>query len=100
MKYRYLALSTLALACSSAYAQSSVTLYGVLDLGFTYANNTQTARPASGPVGSSQFALSDGGTNGPAGTRWGMLVKEDLGGGLQAIATLENGFSMSNGAAL
>lgn len=96
MKHRHLAWSTLALACT-AHAQSSVTLYGLIDAGLTYVNSTQTARPASGPVGASQFAMTDGSANGVAGSRWGLRAIEDLGGGLKTIAVLENGFWINNG---
>ena len=97
MKTRHLAwvLGTLVL---SAHAQSSVTLYGIIDVGLTYVNNAQTARPAAGPRGASQFALSDGSANGVAGSRWGLRGVEDLGGGLQALFVLENGFTLNNGA--
>jgi predicted porin len=97
MKYRHFAWSVFAVACS-AHAQNSVTLYGLIDAGLTYTNSSQTARPASGPVGSSQIALSDGSANGVAGSRWGLRMTEDLGGGIHTLAVLENGFSINNGA--
>ncbi|MFM0698235.1 porin [Paraburkholderia sediminicola] len=82
----------------SAQAQSSVTLYGLIDFGLTYVNNAQTARTTAGPRGASQFALTDGSATGVAGSRWGLRGVEDLGGGLQAIFVLENGFTLNNGA--
>jgi predicted porin len=72
MRTRYLAWALGALAFS-AHAQSSVTLYGLIDFGLTY-------------------------VTGVAGSRWGLRVVEDLGGGLQALAVLENGFTLNNGA--
>ncbi|SAL46213.1 outer membrane protein (porin) [Caballeronia sordidicola] len=69
----------------NAYAQSSVTLYGIVDAGFTYNTNSG---------GHSQIALTSG--NG-AGNRWGLKGTEDLGGGLAAVFELENGFSIVNG---
>ena len=39
MKYRMLAMSAACLVGSGAHAQSSVTLYGVADVGFEYLNH-------------------------------------------------------------
>lgn len=68
-----------------AHAQSSVTLYGLIDAGITYVNNAQ---------GHSLWQMSSGAIN---SSRWGLRGSEDLGGGLKAIFTLENGFSIANG---
>ncbi|NML30589.1 porin [Paraburkholderia antibiotica] len=97
MKIRHLAWIAGTVACA-AHAQSSVTLYGVIDVGVTYANNVQTAVTSHGLVGGSQVALSDGAANGAAGSRWGIHGVEDLGGGLAAIFTLESAFTVNNGA--
>lgn len=75
---------------TSAYAQSSVTLYGLIDEGFVYSNNVKTTSGSG-----SRYALSSGNIN---GSRWGLRGSEDLGGGLKAIFQLENGFSLSTGA--
>ena len=72
---------------TAAHAQSSVTLYGLIDAGITYANNSG---------GHSLWKASSGTVN---GSRWGLRGAEDLGGGLKAIFTLENGFSIMNGTA-
>jgi predicted porin len=69
----------------SAFAQSTVTLYGVIDEGFNYTNNA---------AGNSAYQLESGYA---MGSRWGIKGKEDLGGGLAAIATLENGFDVNSG---
>ncbi|MFM0704410.1 porin [Paraburkholderia sediminicola] len=69
-----------------AHAQSSVTLYGLVDAGVSYTNNQR---------GSSVFQMTSGRLN---GSRWGLRGIEDLGGGLQAVFTLENGFAVTNGA--
>jgi predicted porin len=76
-----------------AFAQSSVTLYGVIDAGINYVSNARTGS-APGGSGASQVAL----TSGPMqGSRWGFLGAEDLGGGYKAIFQLENGFTVNNG---
>ncbi|MCY0388669.1 porin [Robbsia sp. Bb-Pol-6] len=76
---------------TAANAQSSVTLYGLIDAGVTYTNNVRTTAGNSGH----RYALQSGGIN---GSRWGLRGAEDLGGGLKAIFQLENGFSIANGA--
>jgi general bacterial porin, GBP family len=70
---------------TAAHAQSSVTLYGLIDAGLTYTNNQG---------GSHNFKESSGSIS---GSRWGLRGSEDLGGGLKAIFTLEDGFSIANG---
>lgn len=71
-------------ACTSQ-AQSSVTLYGIIDTGLVYVTNSSghTAyQQASGKL---------------SGDRWGLLGAEDLGNGMKAIFDLENGFDLSSG---
>ncbi|KVE66091.1 porin [Burkholderia vietnamiensis] len=68
-----------------ANAQSAVTLYGTVDNGITYTNNQSGHRniqASNGALGSS---------------KWGFLIKEDLGGGYSALARLENGFDINRG---
>ncbi|MDN7654161.1 porin [Burkholderia multivorans] len=73
-----------------AHAQSSVTLYGVLDAGITYQSNVQ---PAPGQAGKSLWSMGSGIDQ----SRFGLRGSEDLGGGLKAIFTLESGFNIGNG---
>jgi len=84
MKKSLIALAVLA-ASGAAMAQSSVTLYGVVDAGLAYENNgtATTTRMDTGNLN---------------GNRWGLKGSEDLGGGLKAIFTLESGFSLDDGA--
>lgn len=72
-------------AAPLAHAQSSVTLYGILDAGVTYVSNSG---------GSHLVEFSDGVSY---GNRWGIKGTEDLGGGLSAVFVLENGFHLGNG---
>jgi len=83
MKKSLVALAALA-AVGAASAQSSVTLYGVVDVNVAY-NNTNAA---------SLTSMGSGGLN---GSRWGMRGTEDLGGGLSGIFRLESGFNTDNG---
>lgn len=88
-----IALSTLSLAllgaAGAAHAQSSVTLYGVIDDSLTYVHNAQGNK--------NLWALGNSSGGDLAGTRWGIKGQEDLGGGLAAIFQLENGFNPQNG---
>ena len=70
---------------SVAHAQSSVTLYGLLDAGVTYTSNVN---------GGKQFAVTSGNID---QSLFGLRGVEDLGGGLKAIFTLESGFNVGNG---
>jgi predicted porin len=85
MKKTSIALLTLPLFAGAAHAQSSVTLYGFLDAGLVYVNNQS---------GHANVQMINGQTN---GSRWGLRGSENLGGGLKANFTLENGFDTSNG---
>ncbi|MFM0742217.1 porin [Paraburkholderia xenovorans] len=78
-------------------AQSSVTLYGLIDVGVNYLSNAQTGRSGNQLVGHSQYSLQEGSTGGQNGSRWGLRGTEDLGGGLSAIFQIENGFAINNG---
>ncbi|WP_027805017.1 porin [Paraburkholderia caledonica] len=76
------------IACSGvhAHAQSSVTLYGLVDAGFTFTNN-QRGEKAYQATASNY-----------AGSRWGIQGAEDIGGGRKVLFKLENGFNPENGA--
>ncbi|UEP37832.1 porin [Burkholderia ambifaria] len=75
-----------------AHAQSSVTLYGLIDTSITYATNQRTQ--GAGSPGSGSVALTSGALN---ASRWGLRGREDLGGGTAAVFALENGFSGTTG---
>jgi predicted porin len=88
MKRKALALATLGcVASGGAAAQSSVTLYGLVDSGIEYVSH-------AGPTGSSVVKMTSGGKN---TSRWGLRGTEDLGGGLKAIFTLESGIALDTG---
>jgi len=80
----------LALAYSPfALAQSSVTVYGVLDVFGGYQKST---------VGGKNTSLSVIGNNGEMTSRLGFRGSEDLGAGYRATFNLETGFDPSTGA--
>jgi predicted porin len=72
---------------ASAFAQSSVTLYGLIDAGVEYVSHANSA-------GDHLVRMPGGGEY---LSRWGFRGSEDLGGGLHAIFTLENGFNTRGG---
>ncbi len=72
-----------ALAAPLAFAQSNVTIYGIVDVGVE-----------SGNYGAgSQFRVQSGQAS---GSRLGFKGTEDLGGGLKANFTLETGFALDS----
>lgn len=81
------------LATLPAFAQSSVTLYGIVDNGIGYQSSSTTLGSTTG--GHSAVKMVTGVW---AGSRFGLKGAEDLGGGTKAIFTLEEGFSANNGA--
>ena len=94
MNKKILTTAILASIAGVAHAQSSVTLYGVIDAGVNYISNVKNS---NGTTGSShQVSYGDGVAQ---GSRWGLRGTEDLGGGLKAIFVLENGFNSGNGTA-
>ncbi|HLX00875.1 MAG TPA: porin [Trinickia sp.] len=87
MKAREIALALAGVSCAGfASAQSSVTLYGIVDAGIEYVNH------ASVDGGMTRFVSGAKNTS-----RWGLRGVEDLGGGLKAIFQLENGFNVGDG---
>ena len=93
MKKTLLATALLAGFVSAASAQSSVTLYGVVDAALSYTNYSYS-NSTTGSVGTSQFGARNGQQS---GSRFGMKGVEDLGGGNGAIFQLESGFNPGNG---
>jgi predicted porin len=79
-----IALSITAIA--TARAQSSVTLYGIIDTGLAYIHNSGGS--------SSQWRMA---SSNVAATDWGLKGSEDLGGGLSAVFQIESGFDSTNG---
>lgn len=83
---------TAAAAQTSVASQSSVTIYGLVDLSAQYLRSGDRSPMA----GSNMWRLADGILYGP-GSRWGIRGTEDLGGGLTAKVLLESGFSADTG---
>ncbi|NIF56066.1 porin [Burkholderia sp. Ax-1724] len=88
MKRAGIAFLLTGLGVGTAQAQTSVTLYGVIDTAVRFATNANAA-------GNHVVEMTDGAIY---GNRWGLQGKEDLGGGNKAIFVLESGFAPSSGA--
>jgi len=85
MKTPMIAAAALLMLPCISYAQSSVSIYGIVDAGLV--------RESGGPDG--KVTALGGGV--ASGSRLGFRGKEDLGGGLSANFLLENGFNSDNG---
>ena len=96
MKKTLIALAALGAMAGVAHAQSTVTLYGLLDANLqsykgnfvgtgTLANTLQSVR---------QTRIESGGLN---GSRWGMRISEDIGGGMAVVGNLESGIGIDTG---
>ena len=92
MKKATLVLGLLAASVSAAYAQSSVTLYGIVDGGVRITDNE-----GAGPSGQGSVTRVVGG--GFSQSRLGVNVTEDLGGGMKVLANLEHRLNLDTGSA-
>lgn len=98
MKLKGMAVAALFACTGSAFAQSTVTLYGVIDASVEYANHVAPYSAAgftpNPGAGSTVYRMNSGGLS---GSRWGLRGTEDLGSGLKSLFVLESGFSGDNG---
>lgn len=84
MKKTLMSLAILA-ASGAAYAQSNVTIYGIMDAGFV------------GEQGGKNGTVNKVSAGGLSASRLGFKGTEDLGGGLSAVFTLETGIKGDTG---
>lgn len=104
MKKSLLALAVLGAFAGAASAQSSVTIYGVVDLAVQKSNGGNTYSPGvcevaaatatCGPLGTKAWKLQQS-----TASRLGFRGNEDLGGGLSAQFQIEHRFTPDDGAA-
>ena len=80
-------------AAGAAHAESSVTLYGVLDADIAYRNISYVDAKGNDLSGT-RFGMDNGVQS---GNRWGVKGVEDLGSGNQIAFVLESGFDLGNG---
>ncbi len=96
MKKLLIASAALAMVAGTAQAQSSVTVYGLIDAGYATSNidhgaGVETNQKVVGGL------HSGNGTGTLSGSRLGFRGTEDLGGGLKANFVLETGINYSTG---
>lgn len=87
MKFRFVALSLL--ASGSVHAESSLSLWGIVDAWVGRQDNRTGATPAG-----KSSTLDSGGAQ---ASRWGLRGEEDLGGGNRLRFVLEQGISIDDG---
>jgi len=88
MKKSLLALAVLGTFSGLASAQTSLTLYGIVDAGVQYEKGTVRA-------GDERLWRLESGRQ--SSSRIGFKGSEDLGGGVTGVFTLENGFNIDDG---
>ena len=91
MKKSLLAVAALSAIAGAAQAQSSVTIYGVLDAGYINQKSDGSSTSAQTRASSSAFGQSAEQTS-----RLGFKGTEDLGGGMSALFVVETGLQPSN----
>jgi predicted porin len=87
MKKLLIASAALAMVAGTAQAQSSVTVYGVLDIGYTATDSKFTA--SNGTSITNKSSSTGNGDGALATSRFGVRGSEDLGGGRKANFVLE-----------
>ena len=99
MKKTLLAAALMAGFAGVAQAETSVTLYGILDGGIGYEQLKGKASYLENRTGVQDFKSTRTGLiqGVQFGNRWGLKGSEDLGNGLRAVFVLESGFNLDTG---
>lgn len=91
-----IACMALPLVAGSAWAQTSVQLYGLVDAGVRYETHGVSYGDDGSPIGTgSKLGMTKGG--GMTESYWGIKGNEQIGSGLKGIFQLENHFDPSSG---
>jgi predicted porin len=91
LKTRHIAFAAAVMSAGSAHAQSSVQLYGLLDLSVpSYITHADDA-------GNHVVGMGNGGEPWFSGSRWGVKGAEDIGNGAKIIFQLESEYRVSDG---
>lgn len=94
MKKSLLAVAAIGAFASAAQAQSSVTVYGILDVGYIGSNAKEGYATAAAPA--NKIQKSAFGQSAEQTSRLGFKGTEDLGGGASAFFTVELGLTPQN----
>jgi predicted porin len=89
MKKTLIAFAVLGAFAANASAQSSVSIYGIIDAAVVYTTNQTATGGSKASMEAGQMSVS----------RWGFKGTEDLGGGLKANFNLEGTLANDTGAA-
>ena len=95
MKKSLIALAVLGAMSSAASAQSSVTIYGIFDIGVQWNEYGVATGVAASPYAQENVFGVESGYQ--SGSRFGLRGAEALGRGWSAVFTLEGGFDGSTG---
>jgi predicted porin len=87
-------LAALSLLANAAYAQSSLTLYGVIDNGLYYQN---TSASSFSPTARNNGAVWQDKDAGLYASFWGLRGAEDIGGGYKINFKLQGAYNSTNG---
>lgn len=93
MKKTLLVAALVAGFAGAAQAETSVTMYGLLDSGIGY-HQFKGKNAAGDTVKLNKTGILNGGQS---SNRWGLKGTEDLGEGLKAVFVLESGFNINDG---
>lgn len=94
MKLKSSSAIVLAIFATAAHAQSSVTLYGVVDTGLLYQSTSAATFLPHAPNTGKIYQLKDGGIY---ASFWGLKGSEDIGGGYKVNFKLQGVFNSTNG---
>jgi predicted porin len=89
MKKLLIATAALAMVAGTAQAQSSVTVYGILDIGYGDSKQTNSGHASAADNTTRKSSTTGNGDGGLATSRLGFRGVEDLGGGNKAKFMLE-----------
>ncbi|WP_442593344.1 porin [Parapusillimonas sp. JC17] len=98
MKKKLLLAAITTALSGTVYAETSVTLYGLIDAGIGYSRVSGSyVDPTTGDTKDFKATRTGMVTGKSTGSRWGLRGKEDLGGGVYATFRVESGFNPATG---
>jgi predicted porin len=97
MKKSLFAMAAVTAFAGAAQAQSSVTVYGILDVGYVGQVYKQSGAAGVNNVGAVNSMANQFGSSAETTSRLGFRGNEDLGGGRSAFFTIEVGLTPTNG---
>src|SRR5512137_194171 len=96
MKKSLIALALMGAFSGAAFAQSNVTMYGILDVNYMWQESPVNVGTTAVPnVQQKSVSMINGGHQ--SGNRWGVRGSEALGGDLSAVFAIEAGFNIDTG---